>query len=38
MQENLVPITLDELIPKDKIHKNDCENMIILQNFIHNTS
>ena len=37
MQEDLVPITFGELIPKDKIRKNDL-NMSILQNDMHSTS
>ena len=36
--EDLVPITLSELIPEDKVCKNDSENMSVLQNDIHSAS
>ena len=34
----LVPITSGELTPKDKIHKNNSENVIVLQNDVRSTS
>ena len=37
-QENLVPITFGELIAKDKIRKNNSENMSVLQNDVCSTS
>ena len=37
-QGDLVPITFDELIPKDKIRKNDSKNMSVLQNDVRSKS
>ena len=38
MQKDLVPFTFNELIPEDKIRKNDPKNMSVLQNDVHSTS
>ena len=38
MQEDLVPTTFGELIPVDKIHKNDSKNMSVLQNDVRHNS
>ena len=37
-QEDLVPITFGELIPQDKIRKNDSKNMSVLQNDVRSNS
>ena len=37
-QEDLVPITFDELIPEDKMHKKDPKNISVLQNDACSTS
>ena len=36
MQEDVVPITFGDLIPKDKVRKNDSTNMSDLQNDVRN--
>ena len=35
-QEDLVPITFGELIPEDKVRKNDSKSMSVLQNDVRN--
>ena len=37
-QEDIVPITSDELVPEDKIRKNDSRNISVLQNYERNNS
>ena len=38
MLEDLVPIIVSDLIPKEKIYENDSENMSISQNDVRSTS